>query len=319
LGRGTINSKITTIVMVLLIISIIVVDPITSVEVKTIENFSELEPPAEKHRLHKILDRLIDDVINNTDPFDEFQQLISCYELRQTISTISGNDTLYAIDCFFSQRTTLIKLLTINQYSKNIIEKKQYSNISSLEEKILEVINDPPDSIDYLYNVPEINLSSDEVDQLYLQWNNYFDNNNLSLKTILLDSQLDCLLIFIIAMMIWGFCYSAVVVCFPEIFSIILCYSEALILGLSCSAILAQISVIENLANWIIETIPFISFYLNSEALEAVISSLVCVVILGVFVFLFESSMFVKIIASGAGFLAPPLLLFILCLVPLKE
>lgn len=304
--------------MAILIISIIVVDPITSVEVKTTENFLELEPPTEKHRLHKILGRLIDDVINNTNPYDEFQQLISYYELRQTISTMSGNDTLYAIDCFFSQRTTLIKLLTINQYSKNILEKKQYSNINSFEEKILEIINNPPDSIDYLYNVTEINLSSDEIDQLYLQWNNYLDYN-FSLKTILLDSQLDCLLIFIVAMMIWGFCYSAVVVCFPEIFSIILCYSEALILGISCSAILAQISIIENLANWIIETIPFISFYLNSEALEAVISSIVCVVILGVFVFLFESSMFVKIIASGAGFLAPPLVLLILCLVPLKE
>jgi len=304
--------------MVILVISITVVDPITSVEVKTTENFPELEPPAEKHRLHRILGRLIDDVINNTDPYDEFQQLISCYELRQTISTISGTDTLYAIDCFFSQRTTLTKLLTINQYSKNILEKKQNSNINSLEEKILEIINNPPDSIDYLYNVTEINLSSDEIDQLYLQWNNYLDYN-FSLKTILLDSQLDCLLIFIIAMMIWGFCYSAVVVCFPEIFSIILCYSEALILGISSSAILAQRYVIENLANWIIEAIPFISFYLNSEALEAVISSLVCVVMLGVFVFLFESSMFVKIIASGAGFLAPPLLLLILCLVPLKE
>jgi len=281
-----------------MIISITVVDPITSrVEVKTTENFPELEPPAEKHSLHKILDRLINDVINNTDPYDEFQQLISYYELRQTISTISGNDTLYAIDCFFSQRTTLIKLLTINQYSKNILEKKQYSNINSFEEKILEIINNPPDSIDYLYNVTEINLSSDEIDQLYLQWNNYLDYN-FSLKTILLDSQLDCLLIFIIAMMIWGFCYSAVVVCFPEIFSIILCYSEALILGISCSAILAQISAIENLANWIIETIPFISFYLNSEALEAVISSIVCVLMLGVFIFLFESSMFVNSVES---------------------
>jgi len=63
-----------------MIISITVVDPITSrVEVKTTENFPELEPPAEKHSLHKILDRLINDVINNTDPYDEFQQLISCY------------------------------------------------------------------------------------------------------------------------------------------------------------------------------------------------------------------------------------------------
>ena len=120
-------------------------------------------------------------------------------------------------------------------------------------------------------------------------------------------------------MMIWVFYYSAAVVGFPEIFSIILCYSEVLILGVSCSALLAQISVIENLANWIVETIPLISSYLNSEAIEAVISSLVCVVMLGVYVVLFESSTFIKIIASGSGFLVPPLLMFILCLIPLEE
>lgn len=304
--------------MVMIIISITLVDPITSIEVKTYDNSPELNPANEKHRLHKILGRLIDEVINNSDPFDEFQELISCYDLRQAISTISGNDTLYTIDCFFSQRTNIFKLLTINKYSNNIIEKKQDSDVDLLEDKILEVINNPPESINYLYNIPEINLSSDEIEELYLQMEDYF-NNNFSFNIILVDSQLDCLLIFIIAMIVWGFCYSAVALCLPDIFSIILCYSEALILGLSSSALLAQISIIKNLASWITETIPFISLYLNTEALEAVISSLVCVIILGVFIFLFESSMMIKLIASGAGFLAPPLVLLILCLAPLEE
>ena len=92
-----------------------------------------------------------------------------------------------------------------------------------------------------------------------------------------------------------------------------------MIVGISSSALLAQISIIENLANRIVETLPFISFYLNSNAIEAAISSLVCIVILGVYIFLFESSMFIKLIASGAGFLAPPLILFILCIAPLND
>jgi hypothetical protein len=301
-----------------MIISVTLVEPITSIEVKTYDNSVELKPIDEKHRLHKILDRLIDEVINNSDPYDELQELLSCYDLRQTIITISGNDTLYAIDCFFSQRTNIFKLLNVNKYSNSIIEKKQDFNLDILENKIFELINNPPESIDYLYNVTEINLSSDEINKLYFQMENYF-NENFSLSIILKDSQLDCLLIFIVAMIIWGFCYSATAIYFPDIFSIILCYSEALILGISCSALLAQIYIIKNLSSWIVETIPFISLYINTEALEAVISSLICVIILGVYIFLFESSMIIKLIASGAGFLAPPLILFILCLVPLNE
>jgi hypothetical protein len=98
-----------------------------------------------------------------------------------------------------------------------------------------------------------------------------------------------------------------------------LSYSEALIIGISCSALLVQISVIENLSNWIIETIPLISLNINSEALKTVISSLVCVVMFGVFVVLYESSTFIKIIPSGAGFLAPTLLMLILFLITLED
>jgi len=299
-------------------ISITAADPINSINIKTSKNIIEAEPPDEKHHVHKILGDILDSLINKTDPYEEFQQLLSCYDFRETLVIISGENTLYTIDCFFSKRSNLFKILTVNQYSKKIEERKQDSNINLLEDKVIEIINDPPESIDYLYNISEINLSPYEIDQLYIQFNDYFQKN-LSLNKIISDLQIDCLLIFIIAMVIWGFCYSAVALSFPEIFSIVLCYSEALIVGVSSSALLAQISIIENMANSIIEKIPFIGVYLNSNALEAAISSLVCIVILGVFIFLFESSMVIKLIASGAGFLAPPLILFILCMTSIND
>jgi hypothetical protein len=302
--------------IILFIIAISLVDPITSINVEKNESHPEIEPSYDKNRIHTILVKIMEDIKNETDPYNEFQQLLSCYEIRETIITLAGNETLSAIDCLFSQRITPVKIFVLNRHIKNNLEVNQNINISLLSYNVNDIINNPPDSISYLYNIPEINLSSEKIDQLYQDWYNYFYNNE-SLKEILLNSDLDCLLIFIIVMMIWGCCYSSLAICFPDIFQIILCYSEALIFGFSCSALLAQIFVIEDMANWILETIPFLHIYLNSEALKAVISSLVCLVSLGVFVFLFESSMLIQIIASGAGFLAPPLILFVMCLASL--
>jgi hypothetical protein len=263
-------------------------------------------------QINSLYQNLIEKVRKNQDPTDEFNLLLSFTEIKEVILDISDNESLYLIETMFSNIGLFEKTIELNRYAQNINSKNQNTTIDKLTDEINFIISHNITSLDYLYKHPRINLSDQEISNLIYEWNNYLEKNQ-NLITIFLDFELDCQTIFIIAVLIWGFFYSGLAIAIPSLFPTILCYSEALIIGLGSSTVLGSIGLIKEFVQFLFDNFPFLAIYLDNEGLEAAMASLICLLVTGVFLYLYESYELIMFIGCGMGFITPPLILFFIC------
>jgi hypothetical protein len=318
--------KITVIITGFLILSTVVLHPALSSESVLLESERAKEMLHQQNldEIKTIYENVVHKIDTGKDPTREVKQLLGFEEVQSILSCIADNRSVDRINILFSNKPPVIKnLLLTNDFLQDTTkESEQYTQMKTIFD---EALSSEIHSIEDIYRleiVQSLNLSRDQISELYNHWESFLSKHPSIASMFDIDESDLFILVLIIftCLVIYILIFNGLV---AAVFTdVILVYYqlgvgvvEAVLFGIAMSGLIVEIRprVLGNrsIVSWIAEEIlfkffPFLSLY--EEGVKTMISSTFAIVLLAGFMAAYLYMPFVTFFAGGLFSVALPLI-----------
>jgi hypothetical protein len=271
--------------------------------------------PHQKAYIKEIYEQAVKKITLGLNPSDELSILLSNPDIQNIIKNFSDEQTLEIMNTLFSKKPIFTKLQAIQVYEKKMNLVRENESVQLFEQmfKRLVYTNLTAEESTFL---PEEMLTEEHKSILFSIWANYLNTHpNIAYLLDSLDFNVFTFAIFfILSSLVWGSTIGAIAVINAEALSVGTMYAEAAVLGL-IGSFLADIPFSGDFP--IIQ--KFIQSFCTSTGLsqsqiENIVSSLTCLIFVGVFCYLWTGfpiaklTTVVRMIGGGTMVVGPPLI-----------